>query len=77
MKVKLENGTEVEVQDPNQRKFTRFAADMVHGGNALGAGRCPLCKEEITKFRDLLSAKEFGISGMCQNCQDSIWSPKK
>lgn len=26
-----------------------------------------------TWFRDSLSLKEFGISGMCQECQDSVF----
>ena len=36
--------------------------------------RCPLCNKEITGFRDSLSEKEFKISGLCQECQDKIWS---
>ena len=34
---------------------------------------CPMCGKEITEFKDALSEKEFGISGMCQNCQDSVF----
>jgi len=36
-------------------------------------GICPTCGKEIGKFRDKLSLKEFGISGMCQACQDSVF----
>ena len=32
-----------------------------------------MCKGEADKFRDDLSRKEYGISGMCQNCQDKVW----
>ena len=60
-------------QDPRSRPFTRFAADMIGGKNALMAGRCPTCQGEIGEFRDALSRKEFGISGMCQACQDSVF----
>lgn len=63
--------------DPAKRPFTKFAAAVVHGGNALGAGRCPTCKSEITPFRDELSKKEFSISGMCQSCQDSVFGDKE
>jgi hypothetical protein len=40
---------------------------------ALAAGKCPLCRKPILAFRDLLSAKEFEISGMCQECQDDVF----
>lgn len=31
------------------------------------------CGEPIKGFRDDLSVKEFGISGLCQKCQDSVF----
>lgn len=36
---------------------------------------CPTCSNPINKkdFKDALSIKEYGISGMCQECQDSIF----
>lgn len=35
-------------------------------------GLCPLCAKpaKLEDMRDPLSRKEFGISGMCQECQD-------
>ena len=38
-------------------------------------GRCPLCNKPIDpgEFKDQLSVKEFGISGMCQHCQDEVF----
>ena len=38
-------------------------------------GRCPICKEKINKdeFKDDKSRKEFGISGLCQSCQDNTF----
>lgn len=36
-------------------------------------GKCPTCGKEVGEFRDALSKKEFGISGMCQECQDSVF----
>jgi hypothetical protein len=40
------------------------------------AGRCPTCGKEIRpgEFRDELSRREFGISGMCQMCQDEVFN---
>jgi hypothetical protein len=42
-------------------------------------GRCPTCKGRIMAedFRDDLSRKEYGISGMCQKCQDSVFGIKE
>ena len=34
------------------------------------ANRCALCSDVVNGFRDLLSVKEYRISGMCQQCQD-------
>lgn len=38
-------------------------------------GLCPTCGAHIdtTQFRDLKSIKEYGISGMCQECQDATF----
>jgi hypothetical protein len=38
-------------------------------------GKCPFCKSyiDVSQFRDKLSRKEFGISGMCQACQDEFF----
>lgn len=59
--------------DPRDRPFTQFAARAIGGHNALNAGRCPTCQSEIGEFRNELSKKEFSISGMCQECQDSVF----
>lgn len=39
-------------------------------------GVCPFCGKTInpeTEFRDDLSLKEYGISGLCQKCQDEVF----
>lgn len=39
-------------------------------------GKCPFCGKKInveTEFRDEVSKKEFGISGLCQECQDDFF----
>ncbi len=40
------------------------------------AGHCPFCNKKIDldEFRDPLSIKEFRISGLCQECQDSVFT---
>ena len=35
---------------------------------------CTFCHKEIAGFKDSLSRKEYGISGMCQDCQDKAFS---
>ena len=39
------------------------------------ADKCATCGKDIAydDFRDALSRKEYGISGMCQSCQDSVF----
>ena len=38
-------------------------------------GICPTCNKtvDLAGFRDELSATEYGISGLCQKCQDKMW----
>ena len=39
-------------------------------------GKCPFCGKKIdveTEFRNEISKKEFGISGLCQDCQDEMF----
>jgi|TARA_R100000049_G_C1884613_1_gene39797 hypothetical protein len=36
-------------------------------------GRCVTCNNPVREFRDALSVKEHGISGMCQVCQDDVF----
>jgi hypothetical protein len=37
-------------------------------------GQCTFCSKSLTPFRDEISAKEYSISGMCQECQDEVFS---
>ena len=42
---------------------------------AVEHGLCPICKKPVdaSKFRNEISLRELQISGMCQECQDSIF----
>jgi|TARA_Y100000310_G_scaffold242766_1_gene246976 hypothetical protein len=43
---------------------------------AVAGGQCVKCgfpHNLRSDFRDALSHKEYGISGLCQTCQDSIF----
>lgn len=34
---------------------------------------CSFCGGEVEGFRDRLSAREYRISGLCQDCQDETF----
>ncbi len=40
---------------------------------ATQCGQCVKCGTHELEFRDELSRKEHGISGLCQGCQDEIF----
>lgn len=44
---------------------------------ALRENKCPVCKDPIViaDFVDLLSLREYEISGLCQKCQDKFFNP--
>ena len=50
--------------------FTLFGRSRVL---AIAGKGCVKCGESAVDFRDELSRKEFGISGLCQGCQDGIF----
>ena len=35
---------------------------------------CVICGGDANHFDDELSRREYGISGMCQSCQDGVFS---
>lgn len=41
----------------------------------LKEAKCPLCHQPVRpeEFRDSKSRKEYGISGMCMECQDEVF----
>ena len=41
----------------------------------VGCNTCP--NEYPLEFKDLLSFKEYKISGSCQKCQDEVFGPTK
>ena len=44
---------------------------------ALATGQCVKCGEFNLEFNDELSRKEYGISGLCQCCQDGIFGTEE
>jgi hypothetical protein len=57
-------------------KFKEDAAFKLFGRSrilAIAGNGCVKCGESAVDFRDELSRKEYGISGLCQCCQDSVF----
>jgi hypothetical protein len=57
-----------------QKVVDKFTMDNF--GTKQGQGVCVTCRSDKIKpenFRNDLSRKEFGISGMCQECQDNVF----
>ena len=54
----------------SQQRFEQPA-----GHNKFGFVFCPFCQATPTyfEFRDALSAREYEISGLCQECQDKVF----
>jgi hypothetical protein len=60
------------------RPFTHFAAAIVFGPKGterLQAGLCPRCGSDNKEFKDAVSRREHGITGLCQKCQDHVFLP--
>uniref|UniRef100_A0A6H1Z9U7 Uncharacterized protein n=1 Tax=viral metagenome TaxID=1070528 RepID=A0A6H1Z9U7_9ZZZZ len=47
------------------RKFSAALDDMA----------CVRCGASIVGFRDVNSAREYNVSGLCQKCQDQMFNP--
>ena len=50
---------------------------MPHLADRIIDNRCACCAYPITEFSDALAEKEYGISGMCQDCQDKVFGIKE
>lgn len=65
------------VPQSNKTQEMKDSIDALFPGTkaAIDQDKCPLCGQPIKKedFKDKLSIKEYGISGMCQKCQDDIF----
>ena len=44
---------------------------------AKSGGQCVKCGEFNLEFRDEISRKEYGISALCQCCQDGIFGTQE
>lgn len=66
-----------DLPKPMENK-TQEMKDFIEGvfpgtAKAIAENKCPLCKKLIGEFRNEISKKEYGISGICQKCQDKVF----
>jgi len=54
--------------------FQRYCLREILGHDGDPA-KCVTCHKPVGEFRDDLSRKEHGLSGMCQACQDAVFAP--
>jgi hypothetical protein len=62
--------------------FAKLAAEAAFGpdaGERLERGACPMCGNPDPKatIEDLMSEREFKLSGLCQDCQDKCFGDQK
>lgn len=65
-------------RSPEMQNFLDELSSELFGNSlsaAVDAGFCVMCSNEAKRFRNPQSRKEFQISGMCQDCQDSFFGP--
>jgi hypothetical protein len=57
------------------KKLDERPADHLTEGRreALHSDTCVSCGHMATAFKNEISRKEYGISGLCQLCQDKVW----
>lgn len=65
-------------RSPAMQAFVDQFAEQVFGrtnSESIKESLCVTCGKPvgISSFRDALSRREYGISGMCQECQDSVF----
>jgi len=51
-------------------------SQMIYGRShihAINNNICVDCQKPATQFKDDISAKEYTITGLCQECQDSVF----
>ena len=63
------------VSEPSKKapELEKFLEESFRRTSSIQADTCDSCKKPATAFRDDLSRKEYTISGLCQECQDSVF----
>ncbi len=64
---KKSNGMQVALDRISHKMFGHTRSGSIHGDT------CVICGGSADSFRDDVSQREYGISGLCQKCQDSVF----
>lgn len=51
----------------------KFLEEMFGRTTAIESNTCVTCGQDASHFRNKISHKEYMYSGMCQECQDSVF----
>lgn len=54
--------------------MTDFLETFFGRSSAIRTDTCVWCFRPATIFRDAMSRKEYAISGLCQKCQDEVFT---
>jgi uncharacterized CHY-type Zn-finger protein len=74
--VRVTNEEKKMSRSPKMQKFVDSFAKSAFGRTnteAVATATCVVCGGPADHFKDALSVREFGISGMCQVCQDKTF----
>lgn len=60
---------------PSQKapELEHFLEQFTGRTTAIRSDTCAICKKPATTFRNEKSRKEYNISALCQDCQDSVF----
>ena len=66
----------MEQKSPEIEAMLEVLNQAAHGRSrkdSMSSGFCVSCGNPAVEFKNELSRKEYGISGMCQKCQDEFF----
>jgi hypothetical protein len=61
------------IKHPTINKMLNNIFDIDREGSITN-NECVSCKKPIVEFKDVISLKEYTISGLCQLCQDEVFN---
>ena len=58
------------IEELSKRPFAKIFPEGIEN---IKEGFCATCGKLVQGFKNLISHKEYQISGMCQECQDGVF----
>jgi len=59
---------------PKSPALEHFLNDLFGRSSAIEADVCVFCAQDASVFRDEASRVEYTMSGLCQDCQDEVFT---